>query len=186
MKTKFLGILLCVLSVTTITHAQSSDQTPPEIANVQVVNNSETSITITWETDEDADSLVNYGLKEDYGIVRIPETDRVQHSMTLDELEPGRVYHFRVVSADEEGNQGISADYQVRADDASEVGSGTDVGPGQTDNPPTVTNETITETLGVKFILMKKARSACAAHPQDEPYQARQHTICCYDFKFVL
>jgi hypothetical protein len=47
-------------------------------------------------------------------------------------------------------------------------------------------NETITETLGVKFILMEKARSACAAHPQDEPYQARQHTICCYDFKFVL
>jgi len=120
MKTKFLGILLCVLSVTTITHAQSSDQTPPEIANVQVVNNSETSITITWETDEDADSLVNYGLKEDYGIVRIPETDRVQHSMTLDELEPGRVYHFRVVSADEEGNQGISADYKVQTGDVTQ------------------------------------------------------------------
>jgi hypothetical protein len=148
MKAKFLGILMSVLSVTTIAYA-ADDTTPPEIANVQVINNSETSITVTWETDEDADSLVNYGLKEDYGIVRIPETDRVEHSMTLDDLEPGRVYHFRVVSADEEGNQGISADYKVQtgevkatADGGGETSSTND-GQGQSDSEST---ETTTQT----------------------------------------
>lgn len=113
MKTKFLGIIFSVLYVTSFVYA-ADDVDPPEISNVQVTQESETEITITWETDEDADSLVNYGLREDYGIVRIPEADKVQHSVTLDDLEPNRVYHFRVVSADEEGNQGISADYKVQ------------------------------------------------------------------------
>ncbi len=113
MKTKLLGILFSVLYVSSFVYA-SSDTTPPSIDNVQVIQNSETSITITWETDENADSLVNYGLKPDYGIVRIPEANRVEHSVTLDDLEPNRVYYFRVVSADAEGNQGISADYKVQ------------------------------------------------------------------------
>lgn len=94
--------------------AQSNDTTAPDITNVQIESVSDTEVTVTWETDEDADSLINYGLKEDYGIVRIPEASRTTHSITLDGLDPGRVYHFRVVSADEEGNQGISADYKVQ------------------------------------------------------------------------
>ena len=92
----------------------ADDTTAPDITNVQVNTVSDTEVTITWETDEDADSLVNYGLKEDYGIVRIPEANRTEHSITLDGLDPGRVYHFRVVSADGSGNQGISADYKVQ------------------------------------------------------------------------
>lgn len=92
---------------------EAQDTTAPEISNVQVAEVTDDSVTITWETDEDADSIINYGLKEDYGIVRVPVADRTQHSITLDGLEPGRTYYFRVVSADEDGNQGISADYRV-------------------------------------------------------------------------
>ena len=114
MKGKFLTLFLVVFLTTSVTYAQSSDETAPDITNVQVVDVLEDSVTITWETDEDADSIVNYGLQEDYGIVRIPETDKTAHSITLENLEPGRVYHFRVVSSDDEGNQGISADYKVQ------------------------------------------------------------------------
>lgn len=111
--------------VTSFVHA-ADDVVPPDISNVEVVNNSETSITVTWDTDEDSDSLVNYGLSEDYGIVREPVADKLQHSITLDELEPNRVYHFRVVSADAEGNQGISADYKLQTSDVpqNQDGSG--------------------------------------------------------------
>ena len=80
-----------------LTLAQSSDQEAPEISNVEVKEVSETSVTITWDTDEDADSSVNYGLQPDYGIVRIPVAERTSHSITLGALEPGRVYYFRVV-----------------------------------------------------------------------------------------
>lgn len=91
-----------------------TDQEAPQISNVQIGNVTENTVTITWETDEDADSLVNYGLQPDYGILRVPVADRTEHSMTLENLEPGRVYYFRVVSADADGNQGISADYRVQ------------------------------------------------------------------------
>src|SRR6056297_1140126 len=52
--------------------AQSNDREAPEIANLEIVDINDTSITITWETDENADSAVNYGLQPDYGIARIP------------------------------------------------------------------------------------------------------------------
>ena len=123
MKTKAFGIFFLVLFSAAFVHA-ADDTDAPEISGVEVVTESETSITITWETDEDADSLVNYGLKEDYGIVRIPEADRTTHSVTLDELEPNKVYHFRVVSADEQGNQGISADYKVQTGDITQNDDG--------------------------------------------------------------
>jgi len=108
-----LSVMLLLLNPFAV-QAQSNDKEAPEINNVQIDQVSDSSVTVTWETDEDADSALNYGLQPNYGIVRIPVADRVSHSITLDELEPGRVYYFRVVSADDNGNQGISADYRVQ------------------------------------------------------------------------
>jgi Fibronectin type III domain len=101
-----------------------TDQDAPEISNVTINNVSENAVTITWTTDEEADSLVNYGLQPDYGILRKPIADKTQHSMTLENLEAGRVYYFRVVSADDEGNQGISADYRVQTSGSPQTGEG--------------------------------------------------------------
>ena len=103
---------------------RAADTEAPEISNVQIVKVSEDSITITWDTDEDADSLVNYGLQEDYGIVHIPVVDRTAHSITLNALEPGRTYYFRVVSSDTDGNQGISANYKTLTDGTPQSGEG--------------------------------------------------------------
>lgn len=101
-----------------------SDTDAPSITNVEVVDVTEDSITITWETDEESDSLINYGLQPDYGIVRVPVAERTAHSITLEDLEPGRTYYFRVVSADEDGNQGISADYRVVTGGTPQTGDG--------------------------------------------------------------
>jgi hypothetical protein len=60
--------------------------------------------------------------------VRIPVADRTSHAITLEGLEPGRVYYFRIVSADDEGNQGISADYRVQTSGTPQTGDGTNVG----------------------------------------------------------
>lgn len=130
------------------------DTTAPVIKNVEIAEVTDNSVTVTWETDENADSIINYGLKEDYGIVRIPTVDRTQHSITLDELEPGRTYYFRVVSADLEGNQGISADYKVvtsgtpTADGSGQAnadgqGQGSQAGQGESSE---TTTETTTQT----------------------------------------
>ena len=122
---------------------RAADINPPEITNVQIANVAEDTVTITWDTDENADSLVNYGLQEDYGIVHVPVVDRTTHSITLNALEPGRTYYFRVVSSDTEGNQGISANYRVLTDGTPS--SGADAGKGeatQTEENQTVQEET--------------------------------------------
>ncbi|MCB9813867.1 fibronectin type III domain-containing protein [Candidatus Nomurabacteria bacterium] len=120
-----LALVLLSMPVFTVS---AEDSTAPEISNVQLIDVSDTSVTVTWETDEDADSLVNYGLQPDYGIVRIPVADRTSHSITLSDLDPGRVYYFRVVSADESGNQGISADYRVQTSGTPQTGEGEGTG----------------------------------------------------------
>ena len=156
-----------------------SDTEAPEISNVQIGSVSDTSVTITWETDEDADSLINYGLQEDYGIVRDPLVDKQSHSITLDELDPGRVYYFRVVSADEDGNQGISADYKVQTtgtpraegsgqSEAQGQGQGSQAGEGQSSETATVEEikqqvQEITDPQQLQEILNEVVKAAAQA-----------------------
>jgi len=133
---------------------RAADIDPPDISNVQITNVAEDSVTITWDTDEDADSLVNYGLQENYGIVHIPVIDRTTHSITLDALEPGRTYYFRVVSSDLEGNQGISANYKVLTDGTPS--SGAEAGEGEaaeTQENQTVQEETQTDAETTEEII---------------------------------
>lgn len=126
-----LAILIISLLIWQPLQVWAEDQEAPEITSVEISEVSETSVTITWETDEDADSAVNYSLQPDYGIVRVPVAERTSHSITLEDLEPGRVYYFRVVSADEEGNQGISADYRVQTSGTPQTGDGQGTGQAQ-------------------------------------------------------
>lgn len=110
-------LTLCALvyyaHVAPFVFAATGDVQPPDIKNVQITNVGKDTVTITWDTDEKSDSTVNYGLQEDYGIVRVPVADKTKHSITLKSLEQGRTYYFRVVSSDTDGNQGISANYKV-------------------------------------------------------------------------
>lgn len=90
------------------------DETPPQITNVKVDDLSATSTTITWETDKMSDSLINYGIDKNYGIVRDPRADKTVHSIVLDNLLSNTDYYFRITSADGNGNQGISNDFNFK------------------------------------------------------------------------
>lgn len=135
---------LWTLTVPCILLAQSSDKESPVISNVNINTVTDSSVTIKWETDENADSLVNYGLQPDLGIVRIPVPDRTVHSITLENLEAGRVYYFRVISADENGNQGISADYKVQMSGTPQTGEGQGTGEAQSETTSPTTPQTPT------------------------------------------
>lgn len=132
----------------------AEDEDPPEISGVEVSDVTETTMKIKWATDENADSLVNYGLREDYGIVRMPLVERTAHEITLDNLEPGRKYHFRVVSSDDYGNQGISADYQIETKGQSQAGEGQGqadgAGAGQGQSTASGENEDTTSTTATQ------------------------------------
>ncbi len=110
--------LVCICVVVSIfsfnrgISAQVNDGRAPTISGINIAEINETEVRILWETDEDADSMINYGLNKQYGIVRDPISNRTEHELVIEELEPSTTYHFRVLSSDASGNQSISGDFR--------------------------------------------------------------------------
>ncbi len=115
----FLSLAICfvvaffVLSLFDFNRAQAAtgDKIPPQIFNSKIENITATSATVIWQTDEESDSMVNYGLNRNYGIARDPFYDKKGHQILIDDLLPATTYYFRMISTDQEGNQTISSDY---------------------------------------------------------------------------
>jgi hypothetical protein len=83
--------------------SSTKDTSPPAISNVQA-SVSETTATITWDTNEASDSLVKHGLSSKYGSSTDNELLVTSHSVTLKNLEENKLYHYIVSSQDANGN----------------------------------------------------------------------------------
>lgn len=70
-------------------------------------------ITITWETDHDADSQVRYGLDRNLSEKKKDSKNEEKHSMTIKNLAPNTLYYFRVSSEDKYGNDDSSKIYSI-------------------------------------------------------------------------
>ncbi len=82
----------------------------PTISNISTSDITTNSAKITWDTDKDSDSTVEYGTSQAYGQSK-PDSDMTQsHSINLDNLLENTEYHFRVKSKDAEDNQAVSSD----------------------------------------------------------------------------
>jgi hypothetical protein len=91
------------------------DSSPPIISNVQVINITTNSATVTWLTNEPATSTVQYGLYIGYELGDETIIEYVTfHSIDLADLLPDTVYHFIVISYDSDGNMALSDDYTFR------------------------------------------------------------------------
>ncbi len=82
-----------------------------EISNVVISSVDDSSATVTWTTDGPTDGTINYGLDAAVGTVRDPSFSKKAHSLTIENLDPSTTYHFRVVSADEQGNKNATAGF---------------------------------------------------------------------------
>jgi len=88
-----------------LTTSASPDRTAPVVSGVQISNLTNTSVLITWNTDEPSDSLVDFGKSAYYDRNLTSRLFVLAHSVVLTGLEPGTTYHFRVVSTDPSGNR---------------------------------------------------------------------------------
>ncbi len=124
----FLAIAIIVIIVSFFTlqksWAATDEEEPPRIFNVKIEEVTATTSIITWETDKESDSLVNYGLDKNYGIARDPHFDKIKHVIVLDNLLPDTTYYFRITSSDENGNQGISSDFSFKTKPVEEPKEG--------------------------------------------------------------
>ncbi len=87
-----------------------TDKIEPIIINVVVSTTTSKTATISWETDEEATSFVEYGPTIDYGSTQGQWEQTFNHSVVIEGLKPTTEYHFRVLSSDGWANVGYSND----------------------------------------------------------------------------
>lgn len=98
----------------------STDAVAPVISAVAVPVTSTSGATVTWTTNEPADTQVEYGLTTTYGSsTSLAATLVTAHSANLTGLVDGTLYHFRVRSRDAAGNLTVSADSTFATVDGS-------------------------------------------------------------------
>jgi hypothetical protein len=90
----------------------STDTTPPFISQVAAVKLMTTGATITWTTDEPADTQVDFGTDINYGTSTPLNSQLVtSHSAALTGLSINTTYHYRVNSRDAAGHLATSDDF---------------------------------------------------------------------------
>lgn len=93
----------------TVTESKTSEDILPSgelaIKDILVSFISTNSATISWTTDEESDSTVEYGLQQDRYILEVHEKTLVkEHKIVIQgNLIPGEIFHYRVKSKDNSG-----------------------------------------------------------------------------------
>lgn len=85
-----------------------TDKFGPEISDIQITNITKDSADISWTTDEDATSFVEYGLDSSYGNTVGYWSTSTDHVVYLKNLKADTDYNFRVLSSDDWGNVSYS------------------------------------------------------------------------------
>ena len=81
----------------------------PLIRDVAVVDRTGNSAIISWATNELATGKIEYGTSVDYGMATPFTADSTMISrQTVENLQPGTLYRYRVVAKDEAGNESFS------------------------------------------------------------------------------
>ncbi|MFC1756460.1 fibronectin type III domain-containing protein [Patescibacteria group bacterium] len=93
-----------------------ADETPPNISSISTSDITGESVTISWSTNEDSNSLVKYGLTKEYENMagdKLVNSDTAEyltsHSVIVNGLIPATKYYYTVISIDAAGNISESA-----------------------------------------------------------------------------
>lgn len=104
------------------TTTTTTDTGAPSISDVSVGSITKTTAAVSWTTNENSDSEVEYGTSISYGKTLAQEGDSVtSHTVTLIGLTPGTTHHYRVKSTDSTANQSVSSDYSFTTVDFDRV-----------------------------------------------------------------
>jgi len=100
-----------------------TDTTPPNISNVSVTP-SQTSATVSWDTDKTTTGEVDYGTTTNYTGQALDTNAATSHSVTLNSLTAGTTYHYIITATDQNSNTSSTADSTFFTTPTSSGGGG--------------------------------------------------------------
>jgi hypothetical protein len=165
-------------STVAFTVPAAADTTPPTISAVTSGSISQTGATITWTTNEAADSQVAYGTSTSYGSTTTRDTTlATTHNVSLSGLTAGTVYHFKVTSRDAATNSASSSDATFTtqapaADTTKPTVSITAPTNNATVNGTVTITATAADNVGVAGVQIKVDGANLGAEDTASPYSA--------------
>ncbi len=123
------------------------DETPPDLSEVTASEIASEAAAITWQTNEEATSWVEYWKMEGFVTTAGQDEWATNHRVTLWDLDPETAYTFRVISEDAEGNEAASDEHEFTTLAAPEGGEEPEV---TTPEPTTPTEPEESEVLGTE------------------------------------
>lgn len=113
------ALIVASMAIVSVANAQ----TEPVISAVTATPTT-SGATITWTTDENANSQVAYGTTVPYTATTTLDTSQVtSHSEPLSGLSPSTTYHYEVISTDATGSTMMSPDATFMTSASSTTGS---------------------------------------------------------------
>ena len=102
-------------SLTSLPRTVTVDNITPVISSVVSSNTHDKGTTVSWFTDEPANTQVQYGISTSYGSTSpLVSTLLTSHIQKVINMIPNTLYHYRAVSRDKAGNLAISPDITVQ------------------------------------------------------------------------
>jgi len=84
----------------------------PPVGLMKVFNITRTSVEITWTSNEETTTQIEYGTTTDYGALsELKEDYTITHHVVLTGLGPNTTYHYRVKVTNSDEEEYLSSDY---------------------------------------------------------------------------
>lgn len=148
----------------------------PEIQNINASANT-TSATISWETNEAANSQVEFGFSPSYvHSTALNANLTTSHNVSLSGLSSGTTYHYRVISQDTFGNTAYSNDLTLTTSPAASGNGNVNALVADTTAPTTVANLSA-GSHGTQSINLNLGNVPSDAYRYDIRYSLNQITV---------
>jgi hypothetical protein len=139
------------------------------ISGVSAGNVTATSAVISWSTDTNSDSQVDYGISSSYGYTSPLDSTLTQsHSVVLSGLAAGTLYHYRVKSKDASGLLTMSGDLTFTTSSAYSVSAAPASGSGYSQRF-TFTFSSVANVDSVNVVINSSLTGASACYVIYEP-----------------
>lgn len=86
----------------------------PKIANLRVADVTPYKVTLSWETNVETETIINWGKTASYGEKRGKSGVGRAHELVIDNLDDNQEYHYQILAKDAAGNEVADEDKIVR------------------------------------------------------------------------